>query len=335
MPHRFGGFRPRPSVEPIIDAMPMADMAREIAALPASALLTTHDAYQVFTARAPQIPCTLREIGRLREVTFRGVGEGTGNSIDLDTFDFDYIHLFLWDSSAQRVAGAYRLGPTDELLGAKGRQGLYTSTLYDYKLEWLARISPALEMGRSFVRPEYQRSFAPLLLLWKGIGTFVVKNPKYRHLFGPVSISNDYQIASRQLMVRFLRMHHALPEVAGLVKARHPFRAPLWGGPDELVDDGSATTARPGGDSDELSELVAELEPDSKGIPVLLKQYLKLGAKIAGFSVDPNFSNALDGLILVDLIKTETRVLEKYMGKDGVRSFRAHHERATKIGVAT
>lgn len=299
-------------------------LAADIAALPPEATLVDHDDLLVIAARAPRIRNVLRELGRLREETFRLVGEGTGRSLDLDTFDYDYIHLFIWNKVKREVVGAYRLGATDELLPAKGRLGLYTSTLFDYKAKLLERINPALEMGRSFVRPEYQKSYAPLMLLWKGIGRFCVQNPRYRHLFGPVSISNNYQSVSKQLMVQFLKLRHEMPGGAELAQPRHPFRTDPPRGLGRLGrwDDLAQLVMT---DADEVSALVAEIEPDKKGLPVLMRQYLKLGAKFLDFNVDPQFSDCLDGLIVVDLSRTEPRVLEKYMEKDGCASFLGHY----------
>lgn len=307
--------------EPIVDPVAPELLASDIAALPKSQVLVEHDGNVVLTARAGQIRNVLREIGRLREATFRPIGEGTGRAIDLDTFDFDYVHLFIWNPARREVVGAYRLGQTDVLMAAKGRQGLYTSTLFNYTQALLDRMGPSLEMGRSFVRIEYQRSFAPLLMLWKGIGHYCVANPKYRCLFGPVSISNSYRSVSKQLMVQFLQLHHGAhePGEPGLVEPRHPFAArplPGWG---------DAATRALLSDGDEVSSLVADMEPDQKGIPVLVRQYLKLGAKFHAFNVDPDFSDALDGLIEVDLTKTDGRVLERYMTKGGYARFIAHH----------
>jgi putative hemolysin len=309
--------------EPIIPPVDPSVLAADVAALPPGSLLVEHDDLAVLIARAPQVRGVLREIGRLREQTFRAAGEGTGRSIDLDTFDYDYLHLFVWNRASREVVGAYRLGATDELLPAKGRQGLYTSTLFRYGRALLDRVNPALEMGRSFVRAEYQRSYAPLMLLWKGIGQYIVRNPRYRYLIGPVSISSSYQTVSRQLMVQFLKLHHAFPGGDGLARPRHPFRPCRLPGWDPDV----AAALRHEGRGD-VSDLVSDLEPDAKGIPVLLRQYLKLGAKFLSFNLDPEFSDALDGLIVVDLLRTEARVLEKYMGKDGYRSFVAAQEPA-------
>jgi putative hemolysin len=286
----------------------------EVSRLAPERTLVENDDFAVLLAKANEIPNVLHEIGRLRELTFRQVGEGTGKPIDLDRFDDHYWHLFVWHRHAREVAGAYRLGPSDEILARFGPNGFYTSQLFHWRQPFLRRISPALELGRSFVRPEYQKTYAPLLLLWKGIGQFLVRHPQYKLLFGPVSISNGYSAASRHLMVKFLSAYRQSPEFAPLVRARNPFRQR----PSKLADELIGATVW---DVEELSALIADVETDRKGVPVLLKQYLKLGGELAAFHVDRRFANALDGLIIVDLRKTDVRVLERYMGKDGAARF--------------
>jgi putative hemolysin len=270
-------------------------MAAEVAALTPANRLVGSGEYSTYIAEAAQIPGVLHEVGRLREITFRAAGEGTGRALDLDEFDETYLHLFVWNEKTQEVIGAYRMGGTDRV------PHLYTATLFHYGSEFLSRISPALELGRSFVRSEYQRGFQPLLLLWKGIGAYVARNPRYRVLFGPLSISSQYQTLSRRLIVSFLERHASMKDWIGSVSCRHPFRS------DE---------SRTGLDLEDLSALVSDLEPGKPGVPVLLRQYLKLGGKLLGFNLDPKFSNVVDGLILVDLAKTERRLLERYFGRE-------------------
>lgn len=310
--------------QPIDPPIDPSILALELAGLSAEHLLVEHDEFRVFYAHARQIPQTMLEIGRLREITFRATGEGTGHSTDLDRFDRDYLQLFIWHPRHRQIVGAYRLGQTDVILPAQGKKGLYTSTLFDYKTELLAQLGPALEMGRTFVRTEYQRSFAPLLLLWKGIGRYCVRNPRYKNLFGPVSISNTYQSVSRQLMVQFLKAHHLLTGLSSLVRPRNPFREERVNGWDAQS---VKTMVRK---SDDLSSMVSELEPDHKGIPILLKQYLKMGAKMLSFNRDPDFSDVVDGLIVVDLTCTEPRLLEKYMTHAGYAAYMQYH--APKAG---
>jgi putative hemolysin len=305
----------RSAGEPIISAVDPEWLAAEIGALDASQRIVQADEFEVWHAEAKQIPQTLREVGRLREITFRATGEGTGKSVDLDEFDGEYLHLFVWNKQKREIVGAYRLGRVDRILARLGTAGLYTRTLFDFDQPLLDRLGTALEMGRSFVRAEYQRAYAPLLLLWKGIGAYCVQNPRYRTLFGPVSISNDYQTVSKQLLVRFLKANHCPSDADELVHPRRPFREKPLGG----IDAGELTAAARG--EDDVAQLIAEVEPDGKGIPVLLRQYLRLGAKLLAFNVDRSFNDAIDGLIVVDLTKTEPRILERYMGKPGYAAF--------------
>ena len=311
------------TVEPIVDPVPPEDVAKEIAELPPTQKLLENNEFEVYHAVKKQAPKLLHEIGRLREVTFRGTHEGTGKSIDLDEFDEYYVHLFIWNREKQELVGAYRIGRTDNIIKRHGKKGLYTTTLFNIKSSLFDRINPALEMGRSFVRPEYQRSFAPLLMLWKGIGHYVVKYPKYRVLFGPVSISSEYHSMSRHLMVSFLKLHNYLPEMARMVKPKTPYRGRLVKG----MDPKNRTMIR---SLEDVSELISEFESDNKGVPILLKQYLKLGGKLVGFNVDPDFSDVLDGLIVVDLTKTDPNILRRYMGDEGLASFKDYHSTEKK-----
>ena len=305
-------------------------MVEEIHRLPSSQILLENGEQLVLQATADQIPHILLEIGRLREITFRAVGEGTGKAADIDRFDHTYMHLFIWNREKNQVVGAYRLGRTDEILKKQGARGFYTNTLFRYQPTLFARLGPALEMGRSFIRLEYQKSFAPLLLLWKGIGRFVVDNPQYKTLFGPVSITDEYHALSKQLMVGYLKKARYQDEMAGFVKPRKPLQSKSLKGWDI---DAAAHLLKD--DVDDLSDLISCVEKDRKGVPVLLKQYLKLGGMIAGFNVDPAFGNVLDGLIMVDLTKTEPRMLDRYLGKDGCRQFLAYHEALDRERHAT
>ncbi len=272
----------------------------------------------VYRAKADEIPNALQEIGRLRELTFRAVGEGTGRAIDLDCFDQHYHHLFVWDREARAIAGAYRLGVTSELLPRFGVDGLYASTLFRFKPGFFERVGPAIELGRSFVAADYQKQYAPLLLLWKGIGAYVAEHPQNPILFGPVSISNDYHPVSRSLIVDFLQGQRSINELAPMVEPRKRLRKRTRGADDELV-------RRVLQDIDDVSSITCDIEMDGKGVPVLLRQYLKLGGKLLGFNVDSAFSNALDGLILVDLRETPAAISARYLGRDGLQRFLSYH----------
>ena len=316
VPKRFkNALPPAYAHEDVAPAIPASLVKAEVEALPADQVLVCSGRFRVQYARATQIPWCLQELGRLREISFRAAGEGTGRASDIDLFDAHYLHLFVWDVEAQAIVGAYRLGLTDEILSRYGRRGLYTQSLFKYGTRTLQSMNPAIELGRSFVCSEYQRSYAPLMLLWRGIGRFVECGPRYAILFGAVSISNSYDPASRRLIVEYLRANTVEAELARHVKPRRRFvhhRARL----DQV--------ARPK-DIDELSQLVARIEPDAKGVPVLLRQYLKLGGRLLGFSSDAQFSNTLDGLMRVDLRHSDPRVLERYMGAAGASAFLAYH----------
>ena len=314
----------RRKIEPVAAEVDAERVAAEIEALPPAALLASAGSLRVHIASANEIPWALQELGRLRELTFRAVGEGTGRGSDIDLFDDYYEHLVLWDAQTRRIAGGYRLGRTDVICRRFGRRGLYTSTLFNYGDLFLRLLGPTLELGRSFVRLEYQRSYGALMLLWKGIAEYVGRNPRYCRLIGPVSISNDYQPLSRELQVAFLRDRRLDPLTASL-RPKRAFRGRL-----SLRSVG--LEPRWPTDIDELSRLIAGLEPDGKGAPVLLRQYLRLGGRVLGFNIDPEFANSLDCLVLVDLRKTEPRELRKYMSGSAWANFQQKHRARPRRG---
>ncbi|HEY3835234.1 MAG TPA: GNAT family N-acyltransferase [Bryobacteraceae bacterium] len=307
---------------PVAEEVPVELIEREVTALGPDQRLGENGGLEIYLAEAGQIPAALAEIGRLREIAFRAEGEGTGHARDLDSYDTYYQHLFLWSRTERRIAGAYRLSSSREVLSSRGIGGLYTSSLFAYRPEFFARLGPAIELGRSFVRPEFQKQYAPLLLLWKGIATVAARRPDHPILFGAVSISNGYQPVSRRLIVRYLEAYQSRTDLAGLVRARKPFRAERRGSDNESI----SLMLR---DAEELSEVTADIEPDRKGIPILLKQYLRLGGKLVGFNVDPRFSDALDGLIMVDLRQTPAAILQRYMGRENATRFVEYHTQST------
>lgn len=287
-------------------------LAEEVAALPAECELVRSGDFSVYLATATELPRILTEIGRCRELSFRLVGEGTGKEIDLDWFDSHYYHLFLWNRADNRLAGAYRLALSAEVLERYGIRGLYTSTLFRYQPEFFTRLGPAIEMGRSFVSPEYQKSYSPLLLLWKGITRFIERHPEAAVLFGAVSISRDYRAASRRLMATYLskRAAHAL---AKLVAPRMPFRSKESSSIRRL--------ALVAANIEDISLSIADIEDDGKGIPVLVRQYLKAGGKLLAFNVDPQFSDTLDALLLADLRSAPPPILERCLGRADAKAF--------------
>jgi len=304
---------------PVVACSPVETLADEINALPAECKLEEAREFAVYLAGARSIPLVLQEIGRLREMTFRAAREGTGQPLDLDRFDPHYLHLFLWNKEKREVVGAYRLGDVPALMSRFGLKGLYTESLFRFNARFVRQLGPSLELGRSFIRPEYQRQFAPLLLLWKGIGIYVSRHPEYSTLIGAVSVSNQYSPASRELIARYFEKQNATEEWRGAVRARRPLRGNLV----QKWETEALCSLLP--DVEDLSAPIADLEPDGKGIPILVRQYVKLGGKLLAFSVDPRFANTLDGFVMVDLTRTSPEILARYMGKEQAQQFIAWH----------
>jgi putative hemolysin len=270
-------------------------------------VVVENESYAVFRARGDAIPALMREIGRARELAFRATGEGTGKDLDLDVFDASYTQLILWHKASERIAGSYRLAWTQDILPASGMRGLYTSTLFRFAPAFFRALGPAVELGRSFISPEFQKDYAPLLLLWQAIGRSVAARPDAPVLFGPVSISADYSDASRQLIVEFLRERRFRADLAHLVTARTPFRSRLTGAAELRA------VAACLSEIEDLSARISDIE-ERFGVPVLLRHYLRLGGRVAAFHVDRNFSNTLDGLLIVDLREAPPKMLARYVG---------------------
>jgi putative hemolysin len=305
--------------EPIVDAVPAEQLAREVAAFSDDRLLARNGDLCVYLSKGSEAPHLLQELGRLREITFRAAGEGTGKRIDLDRFDQYYWHLLLWHAEKKELVGAYRAGNTAEILAEHGIAGLYTSTCFRYDPRFFQQIGPAFELGRSFVRAEYQRDYAPLVLLWKGIARLASSHVDCPVLFGAVSISNAYSRVSREIIYRYFEARKPEDELTSLVEPRQPFRAGLLRRWD------CRALCHALRDLDELSQPITDVEADGKGLPVLLRQYAKVGGRLVSFNVDRKFSNVLDGLVVVDLRQTDPAVLERYMGRDFAVRFRQHH----------
>ena len=315
--HSWGKQTKQP--QRVIDGPHASVIQGEVDLLPARQVLWETDQYSVMYASSQQIPNLLYEIGRLRELTFRGAGEGTGRAVDLDRFDLYYTHLFLWHKEKSELVGSYRLAPVDRVIERFGTKGLYTSTLFTYKETFFEHMRDAVELGRSFVRPEYQKSYSPLLLLWRGIARFIGLNPQYSTLFGAVTISEMYSPASRQLIVAFLKGKTYAPHLARMVKPRMAMRPGDRRSVKLRLDPELIT------DIEELSAFVSDLETDRKGVPVLLRQYIRMGGRLMGFNVDRSFANGLDGLVMVDLTKCEPKILERLMGRAEAASYLTYH----------
>ena len=249
--------------------------------------------YEVFLAPANEMPSTLREIGRLREITFRAIGEGTNEAIDLDKFDRYYHHMFLWDTASQCIAGAYRMGLGQEIFEKFGIDGFYLQDLFRFEPELHKMMSESIEMGRAFIIKEYQLKPMPLFLLWKGIVHTTLRFPDHKYLIGGVSISNQFSNFSKSLMIEFMKSHYYDPYLAQYIHPKKEFKVRLKDADKEFVFDESAA------DLNKFDKLIDEIEPGALRLPVLLKKYIKQNARIVAFNVDPLFNNAVDGLMYI------------------------------------
>ena len=304
---------PERSMAEIEPHVPAEAQLAEIDALPADALYAeTANGLKVYAAEASRIPHILHEMGILREHTFRAVGEGSGNACDLDDYDQYYTHLIMWDSRANKLAGAYRMGRTDKILQTLGAKGIYNSQFFRFSDKLLKVLAHGLEMGRAFICKEYQRHPASLDTLWMGIGHYLARHTEYRYLYGTVSISSEYTPASRALMLTYLKTHCMNSELMGEVSAFYP---PTGA---ELKSEDARLVSTAVKELRQLTGLVADVEPDSKSIPVLLRQYLRLGGRMLSFGIDNDFGGTLDCLVMVDMTQTPRRILDRYCGKEYV-----------------
>lgn len=260
--------------------------------------------YTIYCASSKNIPNILKEIGRLRELTFRLVGEGTNHSIDLDEYDLYYNQLFIWDNDEKCIVGAYRLGLGNEILQQYGSHGFYIKSLFRMKPKMNQVLTQSIELGRSFVAPEYQRKPLPLFLLWKGLLYFILKNQEYRYLLGPVSISNNYSKVSKDSIIKFITSNYFNNEIARYIRPKTAYKFISENENINLLLDNA------GDDLNKFDRIIGDIDKVNNGIPVLLKKYLSLNAKILAFNVDPDFNNCLDGLILLDIYNVPQQVIE-------------------------
>ena len=280
----------------IIEPVAVEEIERELLRLRnQDGLLFRKSNYEVFFSGSHQIPWVLREIGRLREITFREVGEGTNKKIDVDKFDLYYWHLFVYDVDNHQIIGAYRMGFGADILNQFSKKGFYITTLFDLDDQFIPILSQTIELGRSFVIKAYQQKPLPLFLLWQGILTVLKKNPTYKYLLGPVSISNDFSEYSKELIIAFVRKNYYNHDLAKWVYPHMAFK------PQKSKIDIDIILESKSNDLLKLDQFISGIEPKYLKIPVLLKQYFKQNAKIIGFNIDPDFNYSLDGLIILNM----------------------------------
>lgn len=307
--------------EPIAQPLPPEKFEADIAALPPDACLLRQGDSEVYVASCQQLPHIMQEIGRGRETSFRSAGGGALTALDLAPQDEYYRHLFIWNKKDRAVAGAYRLGLADEIIPQHGHRGLICSTLFHFKPEFVKKLNPGIELGRSYVLPEYQKNYSSLLLLWAGVIAFVARHPRYNIIFGSVGLTHGstFAPASRTLIVDFMRQQHGDESLAVHIEPVVPFEGVRLHGitPDEV----SSLVH----DVEDVSTLVSGLENDGRSVPVLFKQYTRMNAKLVDFGVWTNHGNSIIGFMIADLATAEPKLLRRYMGDDAYRRFREFH----------
>ncbi len=282
---------------PLAEPVPAEQVREEMDALPADRVLFEDGDYRVCLLQGTDAPSAMRELYRLREEVFRGVGEGTGRPFDTDPYDVDYYHLILWNLPNREIAGAYRLGDCARMMAGRGGiRGLYTASLYRYKPEAEPLLARCMELGRSFVVGRYQREVHPLRLLLAGLSVATLRIPHAEYCLGPVSISNDYPLFFKSMAVHFLSREFPYPDAERLVTPPHPFRADFL-----KVDPDALLQTVPPGDMDRFDRLMATLSDGKYRLPVLVRKYFSCSARLLCFNVDPDFTDSLDGLILLRL----------------------------------
>lgn len=275
--------------------------------------------YEVFFTEAHKIPNILHEIGRLREVTFREVGEGTNESIDLDKYDQYYHHMFLWDDETNQIAGAYRMGLGSEIFPKYGMEGFYLNDLFRFETELHEMMQNSIEMGRAFIIKSYQQKPMPLFLLWRGIMHTTLRYPEHKFLLGGVSISNQFSDFSKSLMIEFMKSNYYDPYVAQYVHAKKEFKVKLKDADKDFIFDEAEA------DLNKFDKIIDELEPGNLRLPVLIKKYIKQNARLVAFNVDPLFNNAIDGLMYIRIADIPESTMKPVM-----EEFQAELER--KLG---
>ncbi len=291
-------------IEKIIDPVPFEKIEPEIKHLKENYHLFDSNEYSVVCGPSVETPNILNEIGRLREITFRDIGEGTNRSIDIDEFDLYFYQLIIWDNENKKIAGAYRVGRGDEIMEKYGVNGFYINTLFNIQKDFYPILEESLELGRSFIIKEYQRKPLSLFLLWKGILYFLLKNNEYRYLLGPASISNDFSKFSQSLIIDFFKENFFNNELSKYIIPRKRFK--IKQNPNFDNEIFIQNTKQ---DVKKLDKFIQDIEPDYN-TPVLFKKYIQLNAKLLGFNVDPKFNNCVDGLMILDIFDVPLNTLK-------------------------
>ena len=253
--------------------------------------ITEQGDFECYLIRYHDAPAIMEEVGRLREIAFRAVGEGTMRAIDLDEFDYHYQHLVLWNKKDAHIAGAYRAGVGSEIVTSQDAKGLYVSTLFKFDKSLLPVLQQCIELGRSFVSPEYQRHRLPLGVLWDGIRYIMRKHTECKFIIGPVSISNDYHRILQGLMTQYLRQHYSDEIWSDKVTPYNPLEKSIFNGLEDFRELNKLSLS-------EFDKVISAIDPMGRNLPVLIKRYISQHARVLGFNRDAGFGNSIDVLMM-------------------------------------
>ena len=296
-------FYPDVNMEPIGPSPDLHVLVAEINSLKRSNVILKTSPYILLVCNLNGHPALRQELGRQREITFRSVGESTGKAVDIDAFDDYYEQLIIWDEVAQTLVGGYRFGCGDKIFSKYGRAGFYINCFFDIDPAFDQYLPQCVELGRSFIVQDYQRKNLPLYLLWKGILAYMVRHPQYRYLIGPVSISRYYSDFSRKLLMAFAKRHFYHSKFAAWFIPRTPFDPVITPKEKQEILEIQDTEF-------DLDEVLDQLQPEHMQFPILMKQYIRQNARFLGFNLDPNFNDALDGLMILDIADVPDTTIE-------------------------
>jgi len=307
---------PAPEIKAIPESSNQKAILEEIKILKTKSMLFQQGSMCVFFAEPQDISNIILEIGRLREITFREVGEGTNLEIDTDKYDQYYRQLFVWDDESERIVGGYRVGMGADIMKTMGKKGFYTYTLFKMSDKMDPILTETLELGRSFIVKDFQKGTTSLLLLWKGILQIFVTCTSYRYMLGPASISSEYSRTSIKLIENYLRRNHFDKRVSKWIKPLNPLPKFNLSKTKKYVKDIHSV--------DMLDKIILDIEGGKRTIPVLIKKYLQLNGKVLSFNVDHDFNDALDVFILLDCMnvpESSLRMLSKGQPDEVLKRF--------------
>jgi len=281
---------------PVLPSISISSLKRDVETLMLNQKpVFENDLYVLFFIKLDGLSAIKTELGRMREISFREVGEGTGKSIDIDSFDQYYHHLILFDKSNYQIVGAYRMGLGREIMAVHGLNGFYLSSLFYMSGPMHDFFNNSIEIGRAFVAKEYQQRPMPLFILWKGICSVAHRYPEYKYIIGAASISSHYSLFSRSLLVQYLTNYHFDNELALYVAPKRAFKGALKLKVAEILSKPSFQCVKA------IDQLIEDVEPNGLKMPILIKKYLMQSARLLSFNVDTDFNDAIDGLMYIEV----------------------------------